>query len=721
MNKLFTSALAVVALGLLPSVASAQEEMNEPESVSELLKTLKEQRDNADVGLVKKLSNKKTRDAMEGLLELYDVMQSVYMRRAVCQGLALYDKVNGAEQPALQKLMDVSVGASERELREAGIELLGGCNNYGRAFLKMIVESSADDDIRERGMELHVARARDEDVEWYREIFDPTAGEKARKASKKARGEEKLVPHLLPALRVLAFDALRGDMDASDLVDAASDSNQHVRAIALEELDSRGDKDAVLVAEDIYDKGTEPVPTRLVAARILLNNRGAKIADDLIKDATKKEVSGELSSGIAEMLVKMNDESVNKKLLKKAGKGKGAEKLFYLRATRHLDDPKLAKAVIKLLKDKDPQVQLLACELIGERRDKEALKDLEKLIDKSKDPLVITAALGAVTELRRNDQEWNQQLIAYATHDEQTIRNSALEALGRTMNPDYVSMLVEALDHDLWSTRLAAARALETMRLEEGVGALCGRISKETGRMAFELADILFRLTGQSFRTNGRMWTEWWAQEGAGFKIISESKLRQFEDEEEARRLKQISRTEFFGIRINSHRVVFILDVSGSMNEPTRGKYLGESGPARIDVAKKELLKVLAGLDLNSLFNVVTFSSDVDAWQDRISENTETTLEEAKSYVKRLGAGGGTNLFGSLEFAFADPDVDTIFVLSDGEPTAGDLTDGAAIRGTIGAWNEHRGVVINCIAVGGSLQILEWLAEDTGGTYLKYP
>ena len=177
--------LGAALLGLLAPAGFAQEEMNEPEGVAELVVTLKEKRDNADVALVKKLSNKKTRDAMEGLLEVYEVMQSIYMRRAVCQGLALYDKVNGAEQPALQKLMDVSVNAKERELREAAIELLGGCNNYGRAFLKMIVESTADDEIRQRAMQFHIARARTEDLVWYEEIYDPSAADKARKAARR--------------------------------------------------------------------------------------------------------------------------------------------------------------------------------------------------------------------------------------------------------------------------------------------------------------------------------------------------------------------------------------------------------------------------------------------------------------------------------------------------------------------------------------------------------
>ena len=169
-----------------------------------------------------------------------------------------------------------------------------------------------------------------------------------------------------------------------------------------------------------------------------------------------------------------------------------------------------------------------------------------------------------------------------------------------------------------------------------------------------------------------------------------------------------------------SQRVTFIIDVSGSMETPTRGRYVGEEGEMRITVAKRELLRSLAGLDKRSLFNVIAFDDRVRAWRDEISEYTPDNLEDAKEYVAAFKAGGATNLYGALQLAFRDPDVDTIFVLSDGEPTV-QPTDPGAIRSEVRSWNRHRDVTIHCVAVGGNLRILEWLADDTGGTYLRFP
>ena len=165
--------------------------------------------------------------------------------------------------------------------------------------------------------------------------------------------------------------------------------------------------------------------------------------------------------------------------------------------------------------------------------------------------------------------------------------------------------------------------------------------------------------------------------------------------------------------------MLFIIDVSGSMNEPLRSRYVGEQGKPRIDVAKELLSAAIKGLEDNALFNIVTFSGGVDEWLEKgVAESNGKSRDEALEYVDRLGAAGGTNLYGSLVAAFEDEDIDTIFVLSDGEPSVGELIDPQLIREAVKEMNATRGVVIHTVAVGGTFSILEWLAEDTGGTHV---
>lgn len=685
--------------------------------IEEIVAELELKTDNADPDLIDKLAQLRTSEALDALLQVYESMDSIYMRRELLRGMAKFDGVAGQERRALQKMMDAATASTEREMRLIAVDELSTCRNFGKAFLAMIVESPAEDEVRERAMLHHTGAPRAEDLAWYREIFQP------EKKAKKGRRDDEEEPavHPLPKLRELAFEVLVTEMKLPEIVEAARDRNRSVRRRAIAELDARGDSHALEFAEKLFSRAGAPAQDRLFAAELLLRARGAKIADEFIKIGTRAGTPEAFAMGLADLLSSFDDPIVNKRLLKDFGKKKGLEKLFSIRAGRHLQDEKIDKALIKLLKDKDPRVLRLTMEVVAARGLKEALPSLTKLIDKGKDPEIISDALDAVSALREGDPVWWKELAELTKSEENDIRNGAIEVLGTAKGSEYVPLLIEALAHDQWSTRLAAARGLERTRSKEAVGALCARVPEEEGRMALEFGEILWRLTGKPYRNQGALWARWWKEEGATFEFVDEFELNRLRRAEEARRLKQVSRSSFFGIEIDSHRVLFILDVSGSMAEPTRGRYVGVAGAPRIDIARRELAACLDALDVQSLFNMIIFSGGVQSWQDTICEKNEETLNDAKAFVGRIVAGGGTNLYGAIQLAFEDPDVDTIYILSDGEPTAGDVTDPHAIRQFVAERNEHRGVVFHCIAVGGSLQVLEWVAQDSGGKYVKFP
>ncbi|MEO6711750.1 MAG: VWA domain-containing protein, partial [Planctomycetota bacterium] len=401
------------------------------------------------------------------------------------------------------------------------------------------------------------------------------------------------------------------------------------------------------------------------------------------------------------------------------GKGKGQGQLFALRAVRNVKDDKLDKAIVKLLANEDREVAIGAAASLGARKSKASVPDLESALAKSKEAPFIAAVIDALSEIQAGDAEWQKKLIGFTTSDKLEVRVAAVNQLAKQQN---VPELLKGLDSPDWSVRLAALQGLEKVRTAEITGTLIGRMQKEEGRMLVEFGKVLWHLTGQPFFNQPLGWKGWWEKNSKDFKPISEADLAKREADEEARRLKQVSKASFFGIRIRSHRVIFILDVSGSMNELTRGQYVGKNGEARIVVAKRELTKCIDALEQNSLFNLVVFSSGVDKWlTEGISDAKGVNREEAKAYVEKLGAGGGTNLYGAVQEAFRDKDVDTIFILSDGEPSVGDVIDPGAIREHVREWNEHRHIVINSIAVGGTFEVLRWLAEDTGGTHVEFP
>jgi hypothetical protein len=163
-----------------------------------------------------------------------------------------------------------------------------------------------------------------------------------------------------------------------------------------------------------------------------------------------------------------------------------------------------------------------------------------------------------------------------------------------------------------------------------------------------------------------------------------------------------------------------VIDISGSMIESMYGHYVGKRGAARIDVARQELQQAIENLEEGALFNIFAFSNGVARWQkEGVGINNAQSRAQAHEWVERLGASGGTNVYDAMQMAFEDPDVDTIFVLSDGEPSVGTVIDPYGIRKDVASWNEHRQIRIHTIAIGGNLEILEWLAKDSGGRYVE--
>jgi hypothetical protein len=65
--------------------------------------------------------------------------------------------------------------------------------------------------------------------------------------------------------------------------------------------------------------------------------------------------------------------------------------------------------------------------------------------------------------------------------------------------------------------------------------------------------------------------------------------------------------------------------------------------------------------------------------------------------------------------------MDTLVVLSDGEPSMGPVVEPDAIRLQVQTWTEGRDVIVHTVGIGLDLAILKWLSEDTGGQHVFIP
>lgn len=719
---------------------AAQDAQGTVDKTDELVAKIRDDGDRTKEAVLTELAGLRTMRALDALLAAYDTFQTVFMKREVVRSLRLFDGVAECEQKAMQRLMDEATANEAPEIRKAAVESLGSCTVSGKRWLELIVKSAADETVREQAFEAHVAMSTEADHEWYRLVWKPKEDEddkgkgkvkkpkKQRDAEKEKEKEEEAgkpkAGTITQPMRLTAFRVLSAKLTVDELVDAATHDGYYlVRKSALSELAERGDKKTLEVAWSVVKNEGERPENRVVAARIVAEIDGKKAAPEFTKRAVRIDAPVELRRGLAEILAGFNDPDVNKGLISELGRGKPTEKLFQMYAVRSLQDERVDKALLKMLSDKEPEVVVGAAKILGERGYKPAAAALTTLYEKSADRDVKRAAIDAVARVSIGDPTWVEKLIALTQSPDPELRNLALTQLGQTSDRSHLERLVAALDDPHWSTRLAAMEALEKMRTHEGVTAIVNRMPKEEGRMQAEFAQALWRLTGQPFQEDAKSWATWWANSKDKFQLLSDADLATVRSGEEEYRLRQTTRvkSEFFGIKIISRRVIFILDVSGSMEEPLADDYKGRGGWTRMEVARDEMKRCLEKLDTGAFFNLLVFSSGVERWTDgNLVACDDANRAKALAYVDKLLAFGGTNLYDSLKEAFSDPEVDTIFLMSDGEPSMGEVVEPVVIREDVAAWNETRRIVINTIAVGGALNILEWLAEDSGGTHVKF-
>ncbi|MBX3464897.1 MAG: HEAT repeat domain-containing protein [Planctomycetes bacterium] len=702
---------------LLGSFLCAAGVVRAQEPVAAQIDELLRHKDDAPVELVDRIAASRTREAALGLAKALDGVGSLRLRREIVRALGQFATVPEAEQPALQKLADVAGTEEEEELRLEALAGLGRSATIGKALLQKLVDAELPDVVREPALARHVELASQADAEWYRRIWNLEQQQR-----KDAKGN--LQAPELNSIRLLAFRGLLPWLGEDELVATLKREIQpKIRRLALLRLHQQAMPRATEMAAWVLDRVDFPGADRAEAARILVDRTGAKVVPTFLDLMRKRDVTpDDLREAMARLLAELGDEATDKRLAKLIGRGKPHEQVFVLLATARNQDPKFLAAVRKGLVDEAKEVRRATAAVLGERRDREALPELRAMLQKPRDPEDVRLALEAITAIEGFSSAWLRELGGYAGHADRDVRNTAIEAIGRARDRRQLDVLVAALAHADWSTRLSAVEALQSLQHKDGVAALVGRLGAENGRLRRRIAEALWRLTAQPFGEDPAAWLAWWEAAGSSFQVASEKELDRAERERERRRLdaRTAASPKFFGLRVESRRVVFVVDVSGSMLESMYGRYVGRRGATRIDVARQELRRAIERLEPGTLFNVMAFASSVACWRkEGVAVCDAATRASALEWVDRLGAAGATNLFDSLQLAFADPDVDTIYVMSDGEPTNGAIVDPHRIRREVASWNKHRKIVLHAIAIGGNLEVLEWLAKDAGGTYVQ--
>jgi len=317
---------------------------------------------------------------------------------------------------------------------------------------------------------------------------------------------------------------------------------------------------------------------------------------------------------------------------------------------------------------------------------------------------VLDTAAG-LHELLAKDPAWEQDLATLASATDLESRLIGLSLLLEMGSRAAIPAAQRYLSHSAWELRSLAMRYLSKARDVTTVPLLIRRYGREEGRLAHELDHALFVHTGTRCWSGGE-WRDWWKQHETGFVLPHENSVQNMGGDGG-------NTASYYGIPLISTNIAFVVDKSGSM----AARVGTDDKRTRLTVAQEQLRKAAEALPKTHELNLVPFSGDVESLWRKARKLSGENRKEFLEGVANLRAGGGTNTFGGLMMAFGSPNIDTVYLLTDGQPTAGELIDADDILDAVLYENRTRQLVIHCISIGVESKLLKDLAALTGGEY----
>jgi hypothetical protein len=309
-------------------------------------------------------------------------------------------------------------------------------------------------------------------------------------------------------------------------------------------------------------------------------------------------------------------------------------------------------------------------------------------------------------ELLVKDPTWRADLAALAQATDLESRLLGLSLLLELGADAGIETAQQSLGHKSWELRSLAFRYLTRCRDVASIPLLIARYEREEGRLAAELDQALFVHTGT--RCWKRVeWERWWNKHKTGFVLPHPDSVKGGGSSSGG---KTIS---YHDIPVVSSRMCFLVDRSGSMSAPigTDKKF------NRLAAAKEQLTRVVEALPATTWVNLIDYETGVHPMWDEVRKLDAEARKDMLTRVANLQLAGGTNIFEALEAAFKDPKVDTVYLLTDGQPSSGRLTNAEDIIDEVRRWNRTKQVVIHCIGLGIDSDLLKRLAAMTGGSY----
>ncbi len=455
-------------------------------------------------------------------------------------------------------------------------------------------------------------------------------------------------------------------------------------------------KDEKSAAQMAFESGYASADAKKRAAAVAaLRDAPDALAVRLIAaDVVPREARADVIARAVDVLSRVREDDAVTQLIGLAGKGKVERRIVYLEALAKIQGAAPHEALLRALGDKEPRVRGMAAYALGQHRAMDAMEPLLKLLD---------------------DRYWQVQAAALSSLP----RLSDKEELRARVVP----ALVEYLD---------------------GV----------SGRLAVDAADTLARITGKRLGRDAAKWRRFLAGEdvstasagGSGGGAASGGYGNVAE------------RPHFYGMEVVSNRVVLLMDISLSMNDPIeidkdrlrretsrRRAVTGRKGAAgaaddddedrrydipwwriktRLDLAREQAILLVSQMKEEQEFDIIFFSTKVDTWMGRLVPANSANKQKAIAALRAVKPDDKTNTWGALAAAFDlmhndkksyEQGPDELYLVTDGAPSVGDIVEPDQILAAVLQLHKAKPIRINCIGIGVNLRFMRKMCRATGG------
>jgi hypothetical protein len=383
-----------------------------------------------------------------------------------------------------------------------------------------------------------------------------------------------------------------------------------------------------------------------------------------------------------------------------------------------IDAAKLALQVAG--KDASPEVREAAYATIGVISDNAQVSKFlldaldrqmrRKQVGEASVPL-LAALLSSKSERAEHDATALLDKMVETTHGARLMAVEMTDQLAARGNDDDVALLVKLSKTKAFANQFGFRRsviwALTRIDSLPAIGGLIGLLADVDGEAQADAIKYLTAVSNQAFGNNQPAWAKWWEENREHFSIPPAA----------ARTLAAAEKvspgvTTYYGLPVYARRIVFIMDTSRSMQG------------MRLQLAKRELVKVIERLQPRDQFAVLVFDNDVRLWQKKLVAADDAAKKKAAQFVNNQDTHPLTASYDALEAALQF-DAEAIFFLTDGAPFGGKVTAPAQIVELITQLNRYRRESIYSIGIGAGLPgspmdvFLRTLAESNFGSYRR--